>query len=161
MACETVLMMPGRYISSSVVLFKNHFPTLSQHRSMAFDRSETRYGFPTIPLRLQLLKLQASGHQHAFFKNELLERLTTLTFYDGDSDRKSPANTCKTSRPIRPSQLWSSPSHDCHTQCRAEFGATEEEIREFLGSISADERQKVLDALKIIAGSPRNLRDHL
>lgn len=31
--------------------------------------------------------------------------------------------------------------------------ATEEEIREFLGSISADERQKVLDALKIVAGS--------
>lgn len=29
--------------------------------------------------------------------------------------------------------------------------ATEEEIREFLGSISADERQKVLDALKIVA----------
>ena len=30
--------------------------------------------------------------------------------------------------------------------------ATEEEIREFLGSISAEERQKVADALKIVAG---------
>ena len=56
------------------------FPSIETHRSMAFDPSDTRSGFPTILLRLQLLKLQASGHQNASFpSNELLERLTTLT----------------------------------------------------------------------------------
>ena len=122
---------------------------------MAFDHSDTRSGFPTIPLRLQLLKLQANSHQKActFFFNELLERLTTLTSRADSDCNSAPRQPSRPSQPscgvppARPSFAMAiTPSAGLNLGA-----ATEEEIREFLGSISVDERQKVAEALKIVA----------